>query len=403
MRRILFVDDEQVLLDGLRRMLYDLSGHWVMEFVTSAQDGLRAMEHEPFDVVVSDMRMPGLDGADFLAEVRKRYPKTARIILSGQSDETAILRAVGATHQYLSKPCDPDLLRRTVERVCALQDLLECDRVRSFVAEIQSLPSVPSLYQEITKLSRDPRATLESLGQVIERDVAMSATVLKLVNSAYFGMARPVESVTRAVMFLGLDTIRALVLGSGVFQEYRGLPPEILSVEELWDHSVRTSAFARAIAKSESVAPEVINQAGLAAMFHDVGKLILVTHDAEKYRKVRERIAREPRRHSEIELEVYHATHAEIGAYLLGLWGFPDDVVRAVAFHARPLGSWDDAGGATTWVHVADALARAAGGPKDLATSHVDVEYLRAHGWADKLPQWTELCASLMPGAAQRG
>jgi HD-like signal output (HDOD) protein len=270
------------------------------------------------------------------------------------------------------------------------------------VAEIESLPSVPTLYQEIATLSRDPRVTLEALGAVIERDVAMSATVLKLVNSAYFGMIRPVDSVTGAVMFLGLDTIRALVLGTCVFQEYRGLPPEILSVEELWDHSVRTSAFVRAIAKLENVAPEVLSHASLAAMFHDVGKLILVTHDATKYRKVLERVGREKRRSSDIELEVYHATHAEIGAYLLGLWGFPDDVVRAVAFHARPLGSWDDARGATTWVHVADALARAVGGPKDLATSHIDAEYLRAHGWADKLPQWTALCASLMPGAAPK-
>ena len=400
MRRVLFVDDEAFILHGLRRMLHGMEKDWTMEFVTSAEEGLRAMATEPFDVVVSDMRMPGMDGADFLAEVRKRHPKTARIILSGQSTEASVLRALGPSHQYLAKPCEAEMLRRTVERACALQNLLESDRVRALVAEIQSLPSLPSLYQEITSLSQDPRVTLEALGAVIERDVGMSTTILKLANSAYFGLRRPAESVARAVVFLGLDTIRALILGSGVFRAYRGLPSDVLSVEHLWDHSVRASAFAGVIARSEGVPPEILGHACLGAMFHDVGKLILVVHDTARYRDVHERVAREGLSVSEVEREVYRATHAEIGAYLLGLWGFPDGIVRAVAFHSRPQEAWDEARSATTWVHVADALARAEGGPQDLATARVDTAFLQAHGLAASLPKWAELCAARLPAGS---
>jgi HD-like signal output (HDOD) protein len=372
-----------------------------MEFVTGGDEGLQAMARAPFDVVVSDMRMPGMDGAEFLAQVRKSWPRTARIILSGHSDESAILRSVEPTHQYLSKPCDAEVLRRTIERVCALQNLLESDRVKTFVAEIGSLPSLPALYQELTRLSQDPRVTLDALGAVIERDVAMSAMVLKLVNSAYFGLLRPVESVTRAVMFLGLDTIRALILGGGIFQSYQSLPPDVLAVEALWDHSVRASAFARAIAKAEGAPPEVVGQTCLAAMFHDVGKLLLVTHDAAAYRQVRGRVDRQECGTSEAEAAAFGASHAETGAFLLGLWGFPDAIVRAVAFHSRPAGAWEDAAAATTFVHVADGLARAPGGPADLANAHVDAAFLEQHGLGARLSTWSQLCARLTPGAVR--
>ena len=399
MKRVLFVDDEEFILHGLRRMLHGMDKDWTMEFVTSAEEGLRAMETHPFDVVVSDMRMPGMDGADFLAEVRRLYPKTARIILSGQSSESSVIRALRPTHQYLAKPCDAELLRRTVERACALQSLLGSDRVRALVAEIESLPSLPALFEKVTELSQDPRVTLEALGAVIEKDVAMSTTILKLANSAYFGLRRPADSVTRAVVFLGLDTIRALILGSGVFQAYRGLPADVLSVEALWDHSLRASAFATAIARSEGASAEILGHSCLAAMLHDVGKLILVVHDTAQYREVRDRVAREGRRVSEIEFEVYQATHAEIGAYLLGLWGFPDGIVRAVAFHSRPGEAWDDPKGPTTWVHVADALARAEGGPEDLAHTYADLAFLESHGLAVNLPKWAGLCASRVPAS----
>src|SRR5438128_1673081 len=114
MRSILFVDDEPNLLDGLRRMLRSLRHEWSVEFMSSAEEALHVLAQRPFDVLVTGMRMPGMDGAELLAEVRDRYPDVVRIVLSEHGDQQAILRSVRLTHQYLAKPCDAETLKAVV-------------------------------------------------------------------------------------------------------------------------------------------------------------------------------------------------------------------------------------------------------------------------------------------------
>ena len=133
MINILFVDDESNILQGLQRMLRPMRHDWQMYFAESGADALALLAENPIDVVISDMRMPRMDGAQLLHDIRDRYPQIVRIILSGYSEKEMIVRSVHSAHQYLMKPCDPEILRETISRACALRDLLADENLRRFV------------------------------------------------------------------------------------------------------------------------------------------------------------------------------------------------------------------------------------------------------------------------------
>jgi HD-like signal output (HDOD) protein/ActR/RegA family two-component response regulator len=396
---VLFVDDEPKILDGLRRMLRGRREEWQMEFETSGAAALEAMGREPFDVVVSDMRMPGMDGAQLLSEVKRCHPVSIRIILSGYSEKESVLKCVGATHQYLSKPCDPQILKSAVDRALGLRTLLGNESLKALVAQMDSLPSLPALFQEIVHKLQDPHVSLAEIGRIVAKDIGMSAKILKLVNSAYFGLAQPITSVERAVTHLGLETITSLALSVKVFSQYDGADVPAFSAESLWDHSMRTAAFARTVAQTESLDKKAADDAFTAGMLHDAGKLVLAANVPQRYGAILERVARERISLSAAERDELGATHAEVGAYLIGLWGLPDTVVEAIAYHARPREAPGVGCRPLTAVHAADGLAHESGdGPGVL----VDLEYLRSLQLEQRLPVWREACRAVAARGGDR-
>jgi CheY-like chemotaxis protein len=217
-KRVLFVDDEENLREGLRRMSYLLRGEWEMAFAESGAQALALLSKAPFDVIVSDMRMPGMDGARLLDEVRQRYPQMVRLILSGHSDREMILRAVGPSHQYLAKPCDIETLLATLTRAYALRELLMNEDLRRIITAMQTLPSRPAVYAAVVEAVQSPSVSLEKIGELIQRDIGMTAKILQLVNSAFFGLQRPMSSPVQAVRLLGLETVQALILSGQIFE-----------------------------------------------------------------------------------------------------------------------------------------------------------------------------------------
>ena len=193
-KRILFVDDDELALRGLDRLLRTMRDEWEMEFTDSGEKALARMALVPFDIIVSDMRMPGMNGAELLNEVLKRHPKTLRLILSGYADRDLILKCIGSTHQYLAKPCDAKTLKMTVRRAAHLEESLKSEALRLLLNRCSVLPSVPALYSEIVETLQDPAADVEEVGAIIVRDVAMTAKILKLVNSAFFGLGNEISS-----------------------------------------------------------------------------------------------------------------------------------------------------------------------------------------------------------------
>jgi HD-like signal output (HDOD) protein len=395
-KRILFVDDEARILDGLRRLFRGRRGAWDMEFVESGAAALDLMERAPCDIVVSDMRMPGMNGAQLLAEIKNRYPDTIRIVLSGHAETDAIMQAFGVSHQYLSKPCEPDVLQATIDRAEGLRTLLHSETLTRIVTGTEQLPSMPAVYQQLVACLRAPGASVADVGRIISQDVGMTAAILKVVNSAFFGLSRPVADIDRAATILGLNIVMALALDHDLFRSGDAPIVEGFSLDKLRSHSLRTAGIARHLARLEPDTAATGDDAFLAGMLHDVGQLLLVTSIPERYAEV----ARYRQQHGTswhtAEREVLEASHAEVGAYLLGLWGFGNGLVEAVAFHETPSASPVAGFGLAGLLHVAHCLAEHpdAADPFDPRLG-LDLTFLSGLGLTDRWCVWREACRDM--------
>ncbi|MER3474355.1 MAG: two-component system response regulator [Armatimonadota bacterium] len=392
-RRILFVDDEPNVLQGLQRMLRPMRSEWEMEFAGGGEEALQKMEQAPFDVIVSDMRMPGMNGAQLLKEVARRYPDTVRIVLSGHSDREYILQLVTTTHQYLAKPCDAQTIKDTVNRACALRDLLTSKELSALVSQVKSLPSLPSLYTRIIEILQSDDPSLQKIGQIVSEDIAMSAKVLQLVNSSFFGIARRISNPVQAVMFLGLETVKALVLSVHIFAKWDSSRVKGFDIERLWHHSMTVGAVAKRLSETEQLSARDVDSAFTAGLLHDVGKLILAASLPDPYQRVLAESKAQNIPLWQAEERTFGTSHAEVGAYLLGLWGLPTSIVEAVAWHHRPAESPARTFCPLTTVHIANALwcANEPGCVPDLDTALIE-----SMGLAERIPIWQTIYQQAM-------
>ncbi len=400
MIRTLFVDDEPALLEGLENRLRRLRRRWSMSFVLGAKNALEVLDREPIDVVVSDMCMPGMDGAQFLARVRDTYPHTVRIILSGQTSHEKVLHALPVAHRFLSKPCDAAELERAVEGARALHSLLHDDRVRGVIGGVGELPSLPELYVELTEVVGRTDATASDVASVVTQDPAMTGRVLQLVNSSYFGLSRQITTATEAVAYLGANTIRALVLTVGLFGAFaKEGKVDGFSLQQLQRHSLRTARIASALLTD----PEEVKTAYSAAILHDVGALVLATRAPDLFKATRSLAKSSGDAFDVCERALHGFGHAEVGAALLAVWGLPYSIVEAVALHHRPSVCSLDRFGVVAAIHVADRLvheAEAAHGLRPPPRSGLDLEYLARLGVADRVESWRSIVQRLELGLA---
>lgn len=389
MKTILFVDDEVSILDGLKRMLRPMRSEWEMAFAPGGEAALALLQESPFDVIVTDMRMPGMDGATLLEIVRERHPSTLRIILSGYTELQASLRAVPVAHQFLLKPCDPEMLRAGIARSTSLGEVLDSKMLTSLVGSLRDLPSLPRVFSELKVALAQPKVSIERIAGIIEQDIALSAKLLQLVNSAFFGLARDVTSVKTAVTCLGISVLHDLVLTLEVFRSFT--PNEYVSVdylEEFHRHAQLSARIVARIAQKAQNTPALV----LAALMHDVGKLVIAERTPAHFHRAILQAREEGKSLHEIEERLSHISHAEVGAYLLSLWGLPYPVVEAVAHHHHPRRASANGTEMALLVHVSDllanereALARGAAPPQ------FDMELLQQAGIAERLPEWRKI------------
>lgn len=381
--KILFVDDERNVLDGLRRVMHGMRSEWHMAFASSGAEALAMMTSSPPDVIVTDMRMPGMGGRELLLEVKRLHPQVVRLILSGYAETTSVMQVAGVAHQYLSKPCESTVLKAALARTFALRKLLQDKRQLCRIGQAESLPSLPSVYQRIVACLQGPDPSVSDVAHIIGCDVVMTALVLKLANSAFFGARQTFRTAERAVSFLGVDTIAGLVLGHSIFHEFSDAEKAGLSLEQLWDHSLRTATGARALARYEKWSTELAEEAFLAGIVHDLGKLVLATRAAPL-----QICPIDPLNAAANALGDDHPWdehHAGVGAYLLGLWGFSDSLVEAVAYHHTPSKSGATQLDLAGLLHVADRLAR--------ECPQIEPGYLESLGLHARLPAWQTVWA----------
>ena len=350
MKRLLFVDNEPRILQGLKAGLYARRKEWDMQFAEGSAVALKLMRQSYFDLLVTDLRMPGEDGVSLLARARSDSPSTIRVVLSGYADEGQSRGLVSLAHRYLSKPCEAKQLEQCIDRCLATQALIESQELRIRLGAVGALPPMPTTFAALQRALTDPSIDLSKVAAIVEKDPAVSAKVLQVCNSAFFRLPRRVSSIKQAVNYLGLATVRGMVLSAELFQPGKALSPG-LDLGQMQRHALSVAALARALAADAAWADDAF----LAGLLHDVGLLLLARQFKDPMQQALEASAA-GMPIAEAEQRYVGVSHGVAGGYLLGLWGLPYEVVEAVANHAVPTGVSHSSFDVLSAVAIAEAL-----------------------------------------------
>lgn len=400
-QRILFVDDDELILRSFDRVLRRrIQEHaWDLHFATDGDAALQLMAQQAFDIVVADAQMPRMSGTAFLRRVQELNPGVVRILMSGHTGLEMLRGALPLAHQFLAKPCDAQQLMTTLENASGLRSILDRPELRTLVGSSNELPSAPRTYVEISTAMSNPRASTRTVAEIVEKDIALSARVLQLVSSGFYGLPRQVNSIGGAVAFLGVEAIKAIVLSievSKMFPVSRAIPD--FSLEAVQRRSAQAAQFAKRILGHESGGESVM----IAGMLQDVGQLIFAARAPQRFAIALSSCARGKTPLYEAERELFGSTHAEVGGYLLGLWGLPPRIVHAVAHHLEPVAGARvfDAAAA---LYVGNLLIQNPDVPalEDVPsrTTAIDLSHLRALGVAHQLDDWRRLAREAATGS----
>ena len=383
MRRILFVHDQQEVLNAQCESLKKYSGQIETVSALGVDAALELARSASIDVVVADLHMRQMDGPALLRKMREEHPDIIRLILCGQHEFDSIFVALPTAHQIIAKPLDAEILLNIVERTCRLRELLT-DSLRKKIGGVEQLPSIPTVYLELTRAMSDPNVTNPKIARIIAKDPSMAAKTLQLVNSACFGGSKQIASLDTAIAFLGMDLIKNLSLAVHIFAALKGLAVRsYFSFDAEQQHSMITAKVAKRLVSGRRQAQNAFT----AALLHDIGKLVLAVCIPEKFIKVQLASKASGRPLYEVEAEMLAVTHAEVGAYLLGLWGLPYPIVEAVAYHHNPSAALERTFDVPTAVAVANALVEDAAGDPPMAIA----EHLQSIAMIDELPAWTAI------------
>jgi HD-like signal output (HDOD) protein len=369
---------------------------WVVSTVYSGSEALALLDQTSFDLVIASMDLPGVNGLDLLRATMLRDPHAVRILLLDRPGHEFMLNAVGIAHQYLVKPCASDDLLATVCRLMALDQFFTSDPLRKVVARIQQLPSPPTVYFRLMQELARQDSTTESIGQIIAQDASLTAKLLQLANSAYFAVPRPVVGVPEAVQIIGFNLVRSLSLSLGLFASLNSEAVGEYNSDRLYMHSLATGLLAQKILSDEGAESSIIDAAFTAGVLHDTGKLVLASALPELYRQALQLAADELIPQWQAEANVFGVSHAEVGAYLLGLWGLPPAIVEAVAWHHQPRRREPPVFGALTAVHIADYLqSRHLPASRRSLVVQIDEPYIEALNLIDRIGDWEDAAGRL--------
>lgn len=388
--RILFVDDEAPVLNILSVAMRPMANEWETQFTDNGDNALKLIAEKPFDVIVSDMRMPGMNGAQLLNHVLREHPRTVRIILSGYSDLREAMSCVGIVHQFLHKPCNLADLKNCIHRVTKLGARLENEELLTLAARLTNLPSAPDLYLQMIEALESPSASTQTIAAIAAKDPALSAKLLQLSNSGFFGFGHTVSTVEEAVQQLGVSIIQSLALAVPMFGHFDPHKCPEFPLEQIWHHSEQTGLYARWITREGLGDAQLAEQAFAAGVLHDIGKLILADQMPREYAAVLAESHAKKEPLFEVERRVLGATHADIGAYLLTLWGLPLPLVEGVAYHHEPRLFSDKQFSLIGAVHIANILEREQTQHDNIVIGEIDTRYLEMAGVAGKIEGWRE-------------
>lgn len=390
-KSILFVDDTENVINGIQRQLRQYRDQWQLFFAGSGQQALAIMAQQPIDLIVSDMMMPDMRGDELLKEVGKLYPGTVRMVLSGHADEEALKCGLAVAHQYLGKPCSSETLREAISQVFKIQACVSNPRIAAEVGDASQLPSLPKIYQALNSAIADENTTSRDIAEIFALDMVLSAKLLKLVNSPYFGLNRIVSNLTDAINLLGLKKLNSLVLSVHVKTAFPVNDPEMHTyMEYLWQDAGRVAELARLIAVSENQQEDRPDQAYLGGLLHNMGLLIFLSRGGNKLKILMQQVKDTDTPIPQLETEIFGFNRSEAAAYVLSLWKIPPRIIEAILLQSNPSDSDYDGVNSLTTVHVASCLLKPSvmNGHDRLFEMSLDTAYLQRIDKLQRLPAW---------------
>ena len=401
-RRILFVDDDELILRSVERALrrHAHESSWELSFVTDGQTALDRLAEQPYDIVLVDAQMPRMSGTTLLRRIQELHPGMVRILLSGHTDLDLLRTTLPLAHQFMAKPCDAQQLKSMLENACCLRSILNRPELRQLVASSNELPSAPRTYVELKNALSNPQVSTRTVADIVERDINISARVLALVSSGFYGLPRQVNSVGVAVALLGIDVIKAIVLSVEISKMFPA-PPSIpeFSIDAVQRRSSAAAQLAKRLIGFEAGGDTVL----IGGMLQDVGQLVFAARAGQRFAIALSTSARGKTPLYEAELELFGSTHAEVGGYLLGLWGLPSKSVQTVAHHLEPVANAHTFDAAAA-LYVANLLSVNPDVPAleqvPARSIAIDLSYLQALGVAEHLDDWRKLAREQAIGSA---
>ncbi len=356
--KVMFVDDEKNIIDGMKRMLYPMRKEWDMIFTTSGIKALEFMKTNHVDVIISDMRMPEMDGSELLTIIKEKYPSTARYILSGYSDKDMILKTIDSADQFLSKPCNSNMIKRVIKKVLNKKNSTNKRKVIEYMSQIETMPTLPKVHRRLTRTLQSDDYTIKTIAEIIQHDVAIAAKIMQLVNSTFFGLKRSISDLTEAVTYLGIDVIKAIIASVGTFSQFTDEEMKTFEIDALYRHCTTCSMLCKNILKTVSADKVLLEEATIAGLLHDIGIMVLIKNEPSKYKVVYQESGANLDFLEKNEKLMFKITHAEIGGVLLEQWGFSESIVNAVFYHHSPNDSAEISFGLANALSVADVLQR---------------------------------------------
>lgn len=396
-RRLLFVGGEDSWLGQTERDLACLQSNWKCERAADCGQAVEKWASGSFDTLILDGRVA--DGAKLFKTLEKELAQSICLVRCQTLDRAASAQWKGSGASLVPEDSDAATLLSNIKRSACLQDWMGNDAIKKLVTQIRKLPAQPKLHTDVTNELKSENGSMDVVGKLIAQEPVMSAKILQVVNSAFFGLTRELSDPTECVMVLGAERIKALILLAGVFSQYAAAKCPGFAPEPVWGHSIQVGAFARAIALAETKNARTAEAAFTAGLLHDIGKLVLAGNLPEMYDTVQKLKVSKQITSREAELEILGTSHAELGACLLATWGLPLPILEAIAWHHEPARSDEKGFSLLAAVHAANVFAQesqAGNAPRD----PVDIGYLMHSGLGDCRNRWREFCG-LEPKAQQ--
>jgi HD-like signal output (HDOD) protein len=388
-RSIYIIDDQLPVLETAVMIVRGIDAQWEVAGFSDPLEALAAVKNKAPDLVLSDQLMPGMPGSQLLEEIRNVAPMVIRVIMSGYVSLNK-LTLITSAHQYLAKPFDIVKLRELVLRSFAAQERILSKGLQTVATSLRSIPSLPQVHQSLLAEIEDNRTASSVIARMVAEDPGLSVKVLQLANSPLFGQGYLISNPTDAVMCLGTEMIAALVLSQSLFRHYETLSSAEADVPRVWTHCWETACLAQHICRQKGLPRRAAEEAFLAGLLHEAGRLILVDNFAGQFAAACREAKRGATPLAPRLLETFQTTPGQLTAYVMELWGMPADVVNALSLQDNPQQEPGGVFSLTSALYIADHVASRKAPPDDFGVEAWNTAYLRTIGCQDDIPVWED-------------